>query len=167
MIPYPIVANVSVLRAGRWFQTMGGIEIAICGVEAMLVALHDSMTTYNKQISLDSHSLNIILWLGLLLLRLSNSYLHTYYSIPRYGQSSAFDKTNPSMVGNRISYLGHKPIFPRFYLVFLCPSSQVNLFIQNLMKTNFQGCLYRCNNRFLCQHTLHKCTYIPMYVPFA
>lgn len=34
---YYIVANVSVLRVGRWLQTLGDIEMAICGVEASLL----------------------------------------------------------------------------------------------------------------------------------
>ena len=41
---YCIVANVSVLQVGRWFRTLGDIEIAMNGVEATLIVQHDSMT---------------------------------------------------------------------------------------------------------------------------
>lgn len=55
---YYIVANVSMLRVGIWFQTMGDIEIAICGVEAILVAQHDSMTARQTDKSRFLHPLN-------------------------------------------------------------------------------------------------------------
>lgn len=75
-------------------------------------------------------------------------------------------------------------IFPRLYLVFLCPSSKVNFFIQSLMnansrysecrplkgllflpwESNFQDCLYHwITASFAYIPYINVCTYLGMY----